>query len=778
MTGRQDLFEESMRLGTSAAWESQWDRAIEFYRKALAEFPEEPTALSNLGLALLETGQFKEALACYHRASKVDPTDPVPVEKCAEIFEQLSQIQEAIQYREQASDLYLRRKDVEKSIENWNHVARLNPENVTIRSRLALTYERLGRRKNAILEYLALASILQSSGKRDAAAEAIQRALTIVPGDPEATKALRLLREGKPLPPPTQPKAVTGRLGIERVKEFIQESQPVEPEPDRAELADPEVAAQQQALAILAGILFEEPAGGADSASRPLGMSAIGSSKPAVDREGMSRPSMYRYLGQAIDLQTRGHAQQAAKELKRAIDAGLNHPAAHYNLGFLLKDLQDYENARKHLMSAIGHPELALGANLALGRILHIQDDQLEASRYVLNALRLADSLSVDGSQSPQLNNIYEGIIASQAEGDEDSLRKFVSDVLDFLTGPQWLQRLREARDTIETQRPGERLVPIAEIIAVGGGDQVLQSLARIDELIAKGRHASAMEEAMAALRYAPSYLTLHQRMAEILLQSGKAEAGLNKLTLIAETHRVRGESQQAAKVFASVLQRAPINIPARTKLIDLLMQQDRMEEAIEQYMELAELYSQMADMDGTRKTFAEALDLARRSSVQPQWELKILHKMGDLDLSLLDWRGALRTYEQIQELDPADDKAGNLAIDLNLRLGQEEQAGRVLDRNLEYLVAHGKSTAAMNLLEELAREYPGKLILHSRLAEAYRAAGRTADAIAQYDALGEIQLDAGQVKDAIRTIKTIIDLSPPDIEGYQELLSNLMANK
>jgi len=66
--------------------------------------------------------------------------------------------------------------------------------------------------------------------------------------------------------------------------------------------------------------------------------------------------------------------------------------------------------------------------------------------------------------------------------------------------------------------------------------------------------------------------------------------------------------------------------------------------------------------------------------------------------------------------------------------------------------------------------------MLHSRLAEAYRAAGRKADAIAQYDALGEIQLDAGHVQDAIKAIQTIIDLGPPDLEGYQELLQNLQA--
>jgi DNA-binding SARP family transcriptional activator len=116
--------------------------------------------------------------------------------------------------------------------------------------------------------------------------------------------------------------------------------------------------------------------------------------------------------------------------------------------------------------------------------------------------------------------------------------------------------------------------------------------------------------------------------------------------------------------------------------------------------------------------------------------------------------------------------------IDLNLRLGQEEQAAKELDSYLELLVQSSRSSDALDLLEEMAREHPGKQALHSRLADAYRAAGRKADAIAQYDALGEIQLDAGQAEAAARTIQTIISLDPPDAEGYHELLRNLQAGQ
>jgi tetratricopeptide (TPR) repeat protein len=216
------------------------------------------------------------------------------------------------------------------------------------------------------------------------------------------------------------------------------------------------------------------------------------------------------------------------------------------------------------------------------------------------------------------------------------------------------------------------------------------------------------------------------------------------------------------------------VDIPARTRLIDLLVQQDRGDEALTQSLELAGIYRDMAEIDMARKTLANSLRLSQQMATGNGWSLKILHMMGDMDLSRLDQRRALRVYEQIRTLDPGDDKARVNLIDLNLRIGQEDQAAKELDSYLEFLVESGRGPEALNLLEEMAREHPGKQSLHARLAEAYKAAGRTADAISQYDALGEVQLDAGQNEDAIRSIQAIIDLNPPDVEDYVELLRNL----
>lgn len=778
MTGRQDLFDESMRLGHSAVWDLQWAKAVEYYRKALAEFPDHPTALNSLALALLELGELKESLATYRRAAQVAPEDAIPIEKMAELHERLGQLKEALELRDRASDLFTRQRNVDKALDNWNHIARLQPENLATRSRLALTYERLGRPKEAVREYLAVASVLQKLGRTDRAIEAAQRALTLVPGEPEATAALRVLREGKALPPPVQPHGATAPLRMAQVQQFIQsEAKPAGPEPQEEpdEAADPEVTAQRHALTILAGMLFDEPDDIPTGRLGP-GMTALTKGDKGADGKGATGSQIHRYLAQAIDLQTHAHTTQAAKDLARAIDAGLNHPAAHYNLGLLYRELGDIEGARKHLIFAVGDPALSLGANLALGRIAYDKGELPEAARLLLQALEKADSLSVDASQSSRLKQMYSTIEASQNVNDTQTLKQIVENTLSFLTGPEWFKRLRKARQ--QSTLKGEAPRPLYDFLVGGGTDHIIQSMSRIDELMDQGFLSSASEEAMLALQAAPTYLPLHQRMADIMLKAGRTEAAIEKLRVIAETAIIRGDGSQSIEIFQTILTHSPVDIPIRLRLIDLLTQQDRLDEALHEYLELSELYKQMAEIDEARKTLEKARELAASAKVDRRRSVEILHQMGDIDLSRLDWRRALRVYEQVQKLDPADDKARHSVIDLNLRLGQEEQAAKELDSYLELLVQANRSSDALDLLEETAREHPGKQALHSRLADAYRAAGRKADAIAQYDALGEIQLDAGQAEAAARTIQTILSLDPPDAEGYHELLRNLQAGQ
>jgi tetratricopeptide (TPR) repeat protein len=774
MTGRKDLFEESMRLGNSAAWNLEWDKAIEHYRKALDEFPESSEALSSLGLGLLETGKTNDALAAYHRAARADPQNPIALEKCAEIFEQLGQANEALEQRDAVATLHMKRQDIEKALVNWTHVARLAPDNLDARSRLAMTYERMGRTKEAVIEYLAVASILQRSGNPDRAIEATQRVLSMAPGDADAIRAYRMLRQGEPLPEPPKPITVSDPVAPTEQEAFLQaEQEQLEKELEGP--ADPEEEAMQDALGLLAGIILATPSADSGDGRRSKAKSRrsrLGTGKIS----GRKLPEISRHLSTGIELISRGHKRGAARVIQLALESGADSPPVRFVMGLLLKDIGDHTNAREHLIASLGEPRLALGANLALGRLARAREDMEEAAHFLLEALRMADTLSVGSEQTEQLNRLYESIKATQTDTEAKGVTRIVENALRFLSGPEWLKRIRSTRKQLETQQEGEEVVPIAEMLVVGGSDRAILAMERIDELVERGQHTTAMEEAMLALSRSPGYLPLHARMAEMMIHGGRVDEGVKKLITIGETHAARGEHERSAEVMATVLKHAPVNLEIRERLIAHLMSIGRLHEALEHYLEMAELYKQMAQSDEARQALAEALELAQSTGADKERLKQILHEMGDIDLARLDLRKGVEVYGEIRKLDADDEIARANLVDLNLRLGEEAKAAKELDGYLDLLVRKGQSAKALDTLEKLVGDHPGKQALHARLAEAYKAAGRKADAIAQYDALGEIQLDAGRKKEAAKTIKTILKLDPPDVEGYRELLRNIEA--
>jgi tetratricopeptide (TPR) repeat protein len=456
------------------------------------------------------------------------------------------------------------------------------------------------------------------------------------------------------------------------------------------------------------------------------------------------------------------------------MDAGLDHLALRYMMGILLKDIGEHDLAREHLIACLNEPDLALGANLALGRLARLNQSMEEAAHYLLQALRMADTLSVSPDQSEQLNKLYDTIVASQAEAEPKGIARIVENTLSFLSGPEWMQRIRRTREQLKSQKPGEEVVPIAEMLVVGGSDQAIQALNRINDLVQRGMQKTAMEEAMLAVSQSPNYLPLHTRMAELMITSGRVDDGISKLITIADTYAVRGEEHKSAEILETILEYTPVNIDIRTKLINHLMRSEHLEEALDQYLELAEIHRQMAEIDEARKVLAGALNMAQRVEAEPKRMIQILHQIGDIDLARLDLRQGVQVYDQIRDLDPNDETARKNLVELNLRLGQEGRAAKEVDGYLDLLVKSGRGNQALEVLEQLVRDYPGKQALHARLGEAYRAAGRKVDAIAQFDALGDIQLDANQIQDAIQTIRIIIEMEPPDVEGYLELLRNL----
>jgi tetratricopeptide (TPR) repeat protein len=286
----------------------------------------------------------------------------------------------------------------------------------------------------------------------------------------------------------------------------------------------------------------------------------------------------------------------------------------------------------------------------------------------------------------------------------------------------------------------------------------VVESLSAIHQLAEAGMLGSAIEEAYFALQHAPTYLPLHVTISDLLVQQGHLPEAISKLMVVARTYSIRGETRRAIALYHRLTELAPMDLTARANLIDLLVTLGKVDEALEEYINLAQVHYDLANLDQARKTFVQALQLTRREQDRA-WRVRLLHRIADIDLQSLDWRQALRLFEQIRDLQPEDEKARQKLVELNYRLGQESQALAELDHYITFLKNAGQKESAVSFLETVLLDLFDRPLVRLRLG-AVRSGRAVGEAISQLDAAGEGYLQAGD-RDSGSRVKAILALNP-----------------
>ncbi len=768
MSGDSQAFHTAMNQGHSAAWEQNWQDAVKYYRAALKELPNDPMALISMGLAMLELHDYEGALEQYQRASNVSPNDPVPYEKMARIFENMGRTREAMTAGMRAAELHLNARDPDKSIESWQHVISLDPQNLNARTRLAMIYDKMGRKQNAAKEYLAAAALMQHAGDQNKAMQAVRYCLQIAPDNIDVQNAMKILKSNQRLPKPARPQA-------QQSTTRLNELQLLAPTDEEERQMDPVAEARQKALVDLAAMLFdqsEEQVENGRVARR--GISSLTRGTGGLSLEQAERTRILLHLGHAIDLQSQGNDKRAAEELKRVLDIGLEKTAVYYDLGILLVD-EDPEKALKYLTIALRRPAYALGAFLLVGKIHEKRGKLHEAATAYLQAFRLADMQTVPEEFQDELQQLYEPILEAQShERNQDTLVNVCQSVRAQLMRSDWRNYLKKARLQMPPVDENNPPMPLLEMLMQSSSSQVIEALSRVRELSAQGRIRSAMEEAFHALSYAPTYLPLHLQMGELLIKDGHMQKAADKFTLVANLYVVRGDIDQAIRVLQRVTKMAPMDLTIRSKLIELLSSNNRVDDAIQEYIELGEIYYRLAELDLARQSYLSALRLAQQARTNRKWAVKILTKVADIDMQRLDFRQALRIFEQLRSLQPEDREARLQLIDINFRLAQDAAALNEVDDYIKVLEEKKKVKEAVQFLRDLIKEHEDQVELMRRLAELLLRANQVTRAIEIMDRIADRLLDQGDTWSAIEMLEAIIALNPPNVEEYNQILNQV----
>lgn len=740
MPGNREAFQEYIELGHSFAWDQEWDKAVSAYARALQESPSDPDPYKYLGMALTQVKRYNDALKVLMAGHKLAPDDPVPLERSADVLERLGRLKEAANQYVSVAEIYLGQRDIDKAIGNYERATLLTPGLMQIHFRLAQLYERTGRKRAAVLQYLTLAFNFQRSQDRPRALQSIERALRLEPSNVQVLNAKRAIESGELMAVPQTDRSDGGEMP--QTSQLSMPETPQAPAMAMSHAGGPLGEATEKALAAFAEHLL----------SGDLGMAEA----QAI---------------QGIELQKIGDNASAIKHFKSAESLGVRHPALYMCLGALYIAQQDWENARKQL-EMVQSADFAAGVAHGLGQTFMGLNQPRAASEQFIRALQLADTqLAMNPDEAMQLTAVYDELhLAIKAMQDFD----LVSTNYEFnrwLSGDDWKIRIPQTRRALDDRiRSGAK----TELIDIVKDPSIVEMLTRVDHYTSLGLTVLAMDETMRIIEKQPTSLPAHQRLAKLMMMEGQIQLSIAKYNVVVNAYLSRDDRVNAAMILDEVIKIAPMDVNLRLSLIELLQRENQEARVLEEYLGLANAYYQLADVEQARDTYLEANRLAAKLKVSVEQRVEILNRLNEIYMTRLEWRQAQRTLEQIRDLVPEDERPRRDLIEIHFRLNNPLEAVRELDNLLRLYAQTKRGNLILQILETMVQARPNEMALRSRLAAVYRQLNRKQDAITQLDKLGELQLDAGLMQDACATVRQIIAMQPVNLQQYQTLLIQL----
>jgi tetratricopeptide (TPR) repeat protein len=159
----------------------------------LGEADKATECFKTVGDAYATQGFTVKAIAMYKKISKLKPSLE-SVLKLAELYTQQGLFNDARAQYLQVAEEFLKAGELENAVRIFLKILEMDPENTTMRVRLAEVYVRLGKKNDAWQIFSAAAETLRSKGSTSAAEEVLQRMLTLDPGNGYA-----LLMQGRNL---------------------------------------------------------------------------------------------------------------------------------------------------------------------------------------------------------------------------------------------------------------------------------------------------------------------------------------------------------------------------------------------------------------------------------------------------------------------------------------------------------------------------------------------------------------------------------------------------
>jgi tetratricopeptide (TPR) repeat protein len=745
MDTKAQQFQAWLQKGHDSAWAGNWAEAANAYRQAIGFQGNDPLAHISLGLALYEQGDLNAALTAYQRALALNPNEVPALQKLAEIYAQQGDSRQASAFFMRVADGYMKLRQPAQAVRAWQQVVRHDPTNRVAYRRLADAYQRGRRNDLAAQALLGLARVHSEANERKTAVTLAREALTLKPDYTPAQHFLSLVdtpagtqfaTAATPRPTGLLRSAPPPSMGLLNLAE----------EESHNRIASTTQLAQERALARLADSFFAGEGG-------DLEVEAL--------------------KAQALDLQTRGLTDEAIRTYEQVIKRGGGSDDIYYTLGTLYQSLFRPDEAIKMYQQVMDAPDYATAAHFAIGQCYQNTGRMDEALTAFLEAAKKIDLQSVEKGQADEIIKLYEGLADSyDAKGDKEQAEHFLAQLTEFLSQRGWEDKLRELQARLGNDTND---LTIAEFIENAANPEVFAALEAAGQYQEHGLYRAAIEELYWGMDAAPYYLPLHTQMAELFLLLGKMEEAVAKMVMVADAAHTRGKPTQAIRALERAVEMNPIDQNVRSRLIDLLMSNGAVDVAMHHYVQLAEGFYQLAQVDRAVEKLNEALRVAPRANPEAEWNLKIQRRLADIHTQRLDGRRAVAALEGIYQARPMEIETVQQLTSLYFRLGAEERALNVIEDTTNRLLhTEGQTTAYRFLQHEVTQQATNPTVV--KLFGTFQSEWGESDGAARsWEKAVELFVRKGDKAQAGALLRRIIALRTTNEARYRAMLEHLM---
>ncbi|MCX7626255.1 MAG: DnaA/Hda family protein [Candidatus Sumerlaeaceae bacterium] len=672
--------------------------------------------LFSMARRLRATGLFEAAENALRELEQTRPLEVAELEESLALYEQWGKIDDFAQRAIELAQTYDAQGQGKKSLTLLRRALKVTSGHPLVRKQLADAYLGQGRTADAVRELMQLASGYGAAGKKDDELETLRRAAGLAPTDRQVRTAL-----------------------VEALRERGDHEAAI------AQLEDLAAALMTAkdydgALEILDQIVAQHPERLGARRMRADLYTALGDKQRA--QEDLNAFYLQSLLRQADDYHERGDLVREAATLREALK--------------IVPDNESLLRRTRNVEFEGGELEEACATTLELVRLLNRQHRTKESLELLRDACeRVPDNIFV-------AQQLFETLCGQGATEEATALGVKLAYLLlaEHETGKAI--NVFEEVLTIATDRQDAEQRYAEFLEKAGQTDKaVAQYLSAGRLALEKGDWAAAQVCYSNALRLHPHETAAFEGMAEIAAHAGRVEEQADWLGKLALVHLERGETDAAIEGFERAIRIQPTRVDLREQLIGVLVQQAKIDSAVKELHELADVLNRQGDQAGALAAEERAVELAPNDVAARRRLAETLVMLNDLERGVAefeqlsatcadkgDFAQALAVLEEAQALVPARLSVRKIKADIFERMGDHERAA--LERK-QFEVAKALQEAESarqkrdfksekKALRKALEIAPADESVWQRLIQCHHDLGETDEEVAAYLKLAELQ--------------------------------------